>query len=490
MTHRSYGNFWLIVRHEARVMIADRTLPLIVLLFTALLAYGLANGLMQTAARERVVADITERQQARDAANIVKWRRVMTGEVTPDPFANPVDPASVGSGMGAQHAVLPTLALAPVAAGQSDMMADYYRVTYRSRVNFMYDSEIENPWNLLSGRFDLAFVLVYLFPLLIFAVSFNMLSAERDQGTLRMLLSQPLTLSRLMLAKSTLRAAVMIGLAVVVPLVGLLLFRPEVFSSGGLEALALLALMIAAYGLFWFALAALVNALSRSSAANALILIGGWVMLVLVTPVLMNLVVSAASPAPSRTELAARTRQVQIEGLNRYNSLLSADYRYTDGNGAGALLPVNGRLEVSPRLRAFYLMNRDVDAQVQTLLDVFDRRIAGQQALVDRFGVLSPAIVMNEGLASLAGNGSRRYLSFQRQVIDYHEAWKAYFTPRVLDGVAIVEEDFSRMPRWTWLEEDARSGHLDAVIRITQLLGFSGLLALGAVWRLRRRQLP
>jgi ABC-2 type transport system permease protein len=331
-------------------------------------------------------------------------------------------------------------------------------------------------------------LLVYLFPLLIFAVSFNMISAERDQGTLRMLLSQPLSLSQLMLAKVALRATVMIVLAVTVPAIGLALARPQAFTADGVTMLVLMAAMTVAYGLFWFALAALVNTFSRSSAANALILIGSWVLVVLVTPVVMNLAVSIASPAPSRTELAVQTRLITTEGLNRYNELLSSDYRYTAE--PEILLPVNGRLQVSPRLKAFYLMNRDVDARVQQLLDAFDQSIAGQQRLVDRFGILSPAIVMNEGVASVAGNGSRRYLDFQRQVIAYHESWKRYFIPRVMDGIAIVEEDFTKAPRWNWQEESLSAGLYDGLGRVVQLLGMAALLALVTVWGLRHRQMP
>jgi ABC-2 type transport system permease protein len=225
-------------------------------------------------------------------------------------------------------------------------------------------------------------------------------------------------------------------------------------------------------------------AVEESSAANALILIGSWVLLVLVAHVVMNLAVSAASPAPGRTELATQTRLVQIDGLNRYNDLLSADYRYTDQ--ADALLPRNGRLEVSPRLRGFYLTQSNVDRRVQPMLDDFDARLAGQQALVDKFGVLSPAVVLYEGLASLAGNGSRRYQGFQRQAIDYHEAWKTYFVPRVLNGIAITEADCARYPRWTWREEPAAMVAGDAMIRILELLAAARLMTAIGLWRLRR----
>src|SRR3546814_10380918 len=88
----------------------------------------------------------------------------MARQQPPERFANPVDPSMIGGAMGAQYAILPTLALSPVAAGQSDMLADYYKVTIGSRAEFMEAAEIESPWKLLSGQFDLAFVLVYMFP--------------------------------------------------------------------------------------------------------------------------------------------------------------------------------------------------------------------------------------------------------------------------------------------------------------------------------------
>jgi ABC-2 type transport system permease protein len=476
----------LIMRHELRVMIADRTLPTLGALFAILLLYGFFTGLHETEQREGVVRSLIESQAKTNASNIEQWRKVMAGEQKPDPFANPVDPSSIGGGMGAQYAILPTLALSPIAAGQSDMLADYYRVTYESRAGFMEESEIESPWKLLSGQFDLAFVLIYMFPLFIFAISFNMLSVERDQGTLRMLLSQPLTLPRLVLAKTLVRAGAIIGLAVFVPVMALLITRHAVMEGTAIGMVALWTALVVAYGLFWFALSALVNSLGRASATNALLLIGTWVVLVLVLPVVLNLAVASAHPAPSRTDLATQTRLVTIEGTNKFQDLLDTDYTYVDE--PEALLPVNGRLEVAPRLRAFFLMEEYVDQRLSEMLNRFDRQLAAQQALVNRYSFVSPAIVANEGMASLAGNGTRRYERFKQQVIGYHEDWKRYFVPRVRNGIAIVEADFTRFPRWAWQEENAATVRADALIKITQLLVVAALLSLFAAWRFGRRQ--
>jgi ABC-2 type transport system permease protein len=480
-SHKS--NLALIMRHELRVMIADRTLPVIAALFSVFLLYGLFTGLHETRQREEAAKSLVAAQAKTNADNIALWHKVMTRQQEPERFANPVDPASIGGAMGAQYALLPTLALSPVAAGQSDMLADYYHVTTASRAHFMEASEIESPWKLLSGQFDLAFVLIYMFPLFIFAISFNMLSVERDQGTLRMLLSQPLTLPRLVLAKTLVRAGFIIGLAVLVPALAVLMMRHAVLGGAAVVALGLWMALVIAYGLFWFTLSALVNSLGRTSATNALLLIGTWVLLVLVVPVILNLAVSWVHPAPSRTDLATQTRLVTIDGLNRYEDLFSQEYV----DQPASLLPRDGRLEVAPRVRAFNLMDEYVDQRLAEVLAGFDRQLAAQQLLVDRFSFISPAIVANEGMASLAGNGTRRYERFKQQVIAYHEVWRGYFVPRVRNGIAIVETDFARFPRWLWQEESAATVRADALLKIAQLLAVAAIIGLFAASRFRRR---
>ncbi|MGL5005185.1 MAG: ABC transporter permease, partial [Casimicrobium sp.] len=193
----SLALLWRVMKHEARVLSADRSLWIVGTLLTLLAAYALFNGLSDTREREALLASIHKQQADRVPAMRAQLQRVLSGAEKPDPFANPADPASIGSGGGGRHATMPYLALAPIAFGQSDMLPNYYRMTYRSKASFMDEGELENPWNLLSGRFDLAFVIVVLMPLAILALCYNLLSGEREQGTLRLLLAQPISVRTL-----------------------------------------------------------------------------------------------------------------------------------------------------------------------------------------------------------------------------------------------------------------------------------------------------
>lgn len=481
---RLFTNFWWVCVYETRAMRADRSLWVVNGALLLLVCYGLVNGLAQTGERVRTAAAVvaTERDAAADNARLL--RQVVRGDITPDPFANPIDPASMGSGLAGRHAVMPTTALSPLAYGQSDLFPDYYNVTYRSKATFMYDGEIQNPWNLLSGRFDVAFVLTYLLPLLVFAVSYNLLSAEREQGTLRMLLSQPLSALTLVAGKLVPRVTALVASAVLVPIAVILwtsLSRP---GAAVVTPLVLWAATVVAYALFWFALASAVNCVSRSSAVNALTLIGSWVLLVLVVPVLLNVAVSYAAPAPSRTELATRTRMVTVAALTRYNDLLSSDYAYVDN--PSVLLARDGRLEVAPRLRGLYLVQRDTDVELEGLLTAFNRQVDAQQRLVDRWGLVSPAIVMHEAMAAVAGNGTSRYVHFRDQVGEFHARWRAFFEPKVLQGIAVTEADLDTMPAFHWRERSAVDATGEIVGHLVQIAVPTLILIGGTVGRLRR----
>lgn len=482
MNAQQNQRLWLVMRQEFKLLLAERSLWWVATLFLLLIGYAMFNGIVQTAARDQAQAAIVAHDAQTRAAQLAQLSRILAGAEVPKPFQNPADPVRMGGGFGAHHALMPSGPLAPVALGQTDLIPGQFKVTYQSKIHFIHHNEIENPWHLLNGHFDLAFVIVYLLPLLIFALSYNLLSAERESGTLRLLLSQPLALRTLIGGKVAVRAAVLLGLAVLVPVAALLLARPA--ARGAADATLWWALLVGAYALFWFALVVAVNALGKSSATNAMLLVVGWVMLVLIAPVLLNLAVTTASPAPSRTELATRTRVVTIEAMNRFSKLLSADYRYMDK--PEVLVPRNGRLEMSGRALANYEIQKQTDAQIQPELDRFDAQQARQQALVARYSALSPAAVAYEGMTALAGTGERRHAHFMAQMNAYHQAWKQFFFPRIDGGIAMTEADFARIPAFAWQEEPAGLVRGAAWNALWQLL-VPALALLGiAAWRLRR----
>lgn len=135
---------------------------------------------------------------------------------------------------------MPPNIFAPFSIGQSDLLPYYFKISTRSQTTFINNDDIENPTNLLSGRFDISFVIIYLLPLLILAVSYNFLSAEREAGTLQMLLAQPVALRKFIFGKITLRF-----FAIIIPVIA---FSLIAYLVGGGKLIAMMRCCGSVYG--------------------------------------------------------------------------------------------------------------------------------------------------------------------------------------------------------------------------------------------------
>jgi ABC-2 type transport system permease protein len=210
-----------VVRHEARVLAADRTLWLVIGVFGAMFVYALSNGAEWARVQRATIEEAATAEAERTLQLRQELRALDAGAQPASAFADPRAPQVLGGTRGARVAALPPGPLAALAVGQSDLLPYHYHVSVQSNdQTLLQNGELENPLNLMVGRFDLAFVLVYVLPLIVLAVSYNVLSAEKEQGTLALTLSQPVRLAEIVAGKVAFRAAVVLGLALGVSLMG------------------------------------------------------------------------------------------------------------------------------------------------------------------------------------------------------------------------------------------------------------------------------
>ena len=160
----------VMLAHEWRLLRADRMLRVMVAVFAVLLVAALLNGLAWTRFQRATLADLRSQDAVRFASYVDTLKAMAPDAPIAGPFApDPRNPMTIGS-RGGTLAALDPMPLAPLAVGQSDLLPYYLKVTTGGRQGVLKGDEIENPTNLLTGRFDLAFVIVVLFPLLILAL--------------------------------------------------------------------------------------------------------------------------------------------------------------------------------------------------------------------------------------------------------------------------------------------------------------------------------
>lgn len=466
-----------IMRHEWRTLVADRTVIVLLTVLGVALAGGLVNGVRWRAHQARVVADARQEETDRFARAEGTIRSARERSATLPAFSDPGNPDTAGRQLAARYAALPAGALMPLAIGQSDVLPQYVRVTTESRETVMATSDTSNPLQLLTGRFDAAFVVVYLYPLFILALSYNLLSAEREQGTLALALSQPISIAHLLAGKVAIRLAVLLGCVAVTAALASLAAGLPLWDGGVALRFAGWTLVVAVYGVFWMAVAVAVAVTGLSSSASAVLLSGLWLMLTVVLPSGAHLAVTVLHPVPSRVEMIQAMREASDEANAQGAALLG---RYYQDH------PELASAETSAT--DFNVVRLAVDAQVEEsvapVLSAFNRQLAAQQSLVDRLRVVSPAILVQDSLADLAGTGASRHQWFVQQVDAFHQGWREFFNGRVAGRARL--EDYQQVPQFAFAEEQTGSVLRRTGRSVVSILLLTTLVVGVAVLRARR----
>lgn len=272
------------------------------------------------------------------------------------------------------------------------------------------------------GEISLAMVLQVLLPLLIFFLGFGTIAADRENGTLKIILSQGISWRQLIMGKSVGLLAVTMTLFVPAMVVTALLWA--VAQSGQITAdatarLLLLVLTYATYLTIFCVLAVLVSAVSRTTKTALVSLIGGWLLLTIVLPRASQALGSYLYPAPSKGQFFA---DIQADVLKEGDSHNANDPHYkaikdslltTYRIDSVAQLPFNysGFVMAEGERISAGIYNQ----HLARLLTVYDQQNSFSKATA----FVNPFMAIKNGSMALSGTDYASYVDFQQQAEQY-----------------------------------------------------------------------
>ncbi len=423
-----------VARLEWRILRRDRAAVAVLGLFAGFLLLAAFAGGRQAG----TVAESLERARGAELQRFTELTKALTGLPAEAPLRarDPRDPDWMGSEGAVRLAILPPAPLASVAVGQRDLSPQAIQVS--SGVHLTEEREAETPMvgptRLMTGAFDPAFLFVVLFPLVIIALSYELLSGERERGTLAMLLSQPVSQGALVFGKASARALALCVVTLAFALAGLLVAGAEL----ALLPVLLYAAVLVAWALFWFAASIAVNAWGKSSASNALLLVGLWLLVVVVVPGLVTVAVETVFPPPSRIELLHEAREAAQDVEKKLAGLQGTHDRSQKAAGFSKRV-VEVKAELAKRSTP--------------VLTELREQLRRRQQLVDTLRFFSPAIGVQLALEDVAGSGATRHQRFEAQVDAYHERFRTWFYDKVRADVRLSPADLQAVPTFEYAPE-------------------------------------
>ena len=164
------------------------------------------------------------------------------------------------------------------------------------------------------------FILLFLLPLLIIATGFNAFTKEKENGTLSLLKSQGVSLSKLAVGKWLgVFAPVFILITLAFALAGVLLAVLPDFGEFSFSSLLLLYGVFLIFYAVFTNLTLIVSLLARNSSQALVALIGLWILVCLAAPKAASNLADRLYPYPSRQEFAAEVALDKKKGLDGHN---------------------------------------------------------------------------------------------------------------------------------------------------------------------------
>lgn len=393
------------------------TLLLVALLSLAAVAAGMAE-----VARQRDVIARIQPKQAQDIASVAQW----------------VDKAK-DAGSAAYYSFHATwnapAPLAFAALGLRDVAPYILRVRALGLEAQLYDGETFNPELALPGRFDFAFVLVYLTPLFVIALFHDLVSGEREAGRLRMLDAIAGSRRHLWARRVLLRGGLLL-LALATPLtIGAILSHVPVLTL--LAVLGLVALYLA----FWIGLTLLIGRLRWSSVANAAALAGLWLVLTLVLPTIAHVAINQAIPVSQGVELTLAQR----EAVNRAWDIPREETMR-------AFYAEHPEWKDSPPLpdsfhyKWYFAFHQVGDQSVAGKVAAYRHGIEARDAAAHRVGWLLPSVGVQSVLTRLADTDMHAQLAYQDRIRAFHKRLRNFYYSYLFTDKPFGKNDFKQAP--------------------------------------------
>jgi ABC-2 type transport system permease protein len=155
------------------------------------------------------------------------------------------------------------------------------------------------------GEISIAMVLQLLLPLVIFFIGFNAVAADRENGTLKILISQGTSWKEIMIGKAM--GLLGIALSVLIPVIiiliaGSLLIQKTQFGTDDMLRIFWITLSYTLYFGIVSIIAVMVSSVSRTAKMALVSLIGIWLLLAIVLPRTAQAMGNYLYPSPSKIE--------------------------------------------------------------------------------------------------------------------------------------------------------------------------------------------
>lgn len=339
--------------------------------------------------------------------------------------------------------------LSVLSIGQGDIYTPLISGHFNNEIFKNNFTEFKNPEQLLAGNLDASFFIVFLFPLLLLALTYNLQSADKELGIDSLLYTQAASVDVLFRQRLLFR-----WLIALLPMFFLtFLSFWLLYSLPGFSYLSFLQWWGVAflYALFWLVVVALVHRLKLNSLINAISLAGVWVLLLIAIPGLLNTWFNFQNPATNKTEIAEfRDYSAKIWDQSSENKR-----KYFFANYPQLL---KGSAKVDSNLIDVFSSALQILDKEKELHNVIANNASAQMNAEEKSFWINPAGGVMRSFAIIGNTGLEQQIQFEKSVMKYREEKLHYFFENILLQANFTKKDFEKIPKYIEPNKELKFG--------------------------------
>jgi len=278
---------------------------------------------------------------------------------------------------------------------------------------------------------DWSFIIGALFSLYVILLGYNAISGEREDGTLRLVLSNPVGRARLLTAKYlsiifAVVAPLLAGALTSLIIIGIL--APQILIFSTISRIGLVLVISLAYISLFAFLSLLFSAMIPRSSIALLMLLTVWVLFVVIIPCTSLVLMEKLSSAPREIQ-TARMLQPMLE--KEFSAVLEEIDKKAK----------RGEFKTEEEVRtAADKTFEDSQDKINQFFEEFDRNQQQRARTAQNLSRLSPSALFKYATESLIQSGTLGEDTFLQQLRDYSKAFDAYILKKL--GKVVRSSEF------------------------------------------------
>ena len=281
--------------------------------------------------------------------------------------------------------------------------------------------EVKGQGNFTLSHFssiDWVFIVSVILSFLALVFTYDSISGEKEDGTLRQMLANTIPRYEVLLGKYlgvVLTIGIPLFIGLLVSLIIVVASNVAVLSGLAWAKILIIVLVSFLYLSIFILLGMFVSSRTAYPANSMVILLLIWVVLVILIPSFGRIISEVSGEAPNPAELERRLAEIWAD-------IWSNAERYGEGAGNWSGNPKNPSNNPPARAR---LRNASASAQNKAREDYHNKMMA--QALVGRnLTCFSPTVIYQRASETITGTGINHVISLQSQVKEYQANLKEY----------------------------------------------------------------